>query len=249
MRSIAKHAPLLLAAGLLAACNSVTGITPVTRSTNGAAVVIGTNGATTSVDGVPLTDTAFIVPIATPIFAAYTTNVSDRYLFLGRSFSGDVSTALVATNGAVTPMALAAYGRTGTGDLPTAGSAAMAGYYLGLIGTTTGTEMENHVDDYITGQVALTANFASNAVSGTIYNRMLGGSTAMNNVALTAAPIAGDGSYAGTATGGGDPSATEFNGTYAGLLNGDGTESAGALMMLYNSGGTNFAELGSYIAQ
>jgi len=101
-----------------------------------------------------------------------------------------------------------AYGRREAVDLPTAGTARMAGQYKGLI-IERADALGQRVPEYITGNVSLIANFDRGIISGTMSNRRsVDADTNMeiglplNDLVFNETTLNGDATYVGNVSGG-----------------------------------------------
>jgi len=171
----------------------------------------------------------------------------------GESTSGSVSAA-VATTTADATFSGATYERTAAGSVPVSGTAGYAGSYVGVLTD----DASDVTANYVAGDVALTANFDSTTISGTITNRtgfstVTGGSTAtFADLTLNGGSISASGAFSGSASGGeilgvGGASAS---GTYNGLIAGAAADEAvGSVTLSHSQPGATATELGVFIAE
>lgn len=187
---------------------------------------------------------------AVALFGALVDTPSVRAGIVTNSIDG----AFAASNNAG-----AFYQRKTQTELPLAGTANLTGTYEGIIylGTTL---PAGQATNLVKGTTAVTDDFANSTVSGSITNRVdaKGGVSTWNDVTLAPATLTGNGTFAGTVSGG------EFSansavvnragaGNYAGLVGGaNGTEAVGTVLLdsQTTSGGitTNNVELGVFHA-
>ncbi len=128
--------------------------------------------------------------------------------------------------------------------IPVTGTADYAGGYMGLYRFAS----DNSPAGHITGRVALSVDFSSNAVSGLITDRANTGIETLDPITLEVGTLV-DGSFSGTTTGGDFDSTVASSGTFSGMIVGEnGQEVIGGLQLTHRAGGADrFDEIGVFV--
>ena len=176
-----------------------------------------------------------------PNVVGYVVETADTVaLVVGTNTAAPTPTIGIAYSGA-------AFARSTAAEVPTTGSATYSGNYAGLISDGAG------VASVMSGNVALSANFAGSTVSGAISNREetsrdgTRGSISSPKSLDLAGIIGAAGNFSGTATGGEFADGTTTSGgQFVGMFGGDGgNEAVGAVTIEHQDGGT-YTEVGVF---